>query len=144
MFGTNKNSNEQMPVKSSTTSNSLSVNSLVAGTSIEGVIHAKSDLRVDGFINGNLECEGKLIIGQEGKIEGEINCTNAVIEGRVTGKLRVRELLHIKATAHVDGEIKTGKLLVDPGGILNGSFDMGNQKVKNLSTPEKVKVEVGT
>jgi cytoskeletal protein CcmA (bactofilin family) len=143
MFGNNKKPSPNNPSKTSSSSSALSVNSLVEGTSIEGKIHAKNDIRVDGFIDGELNCDGKLIVGKEGKIEGIVTCENAVIEGQFNGKLRVRSLLHVKDTAFIDGEVKTGQLLVDPGGVINGTCEMGSQ-IKNLSTKEDKKSDVGT
>lgn len=134
MFGNNKKTTSG-DTHSRTSSNSNAVNSLVAGTKIKGTIEATNDLRIDGEIDGNLECKGKLIIGKSGKIDGEVNCQNAVIEGKFFGKLNVVDILHVKETAMIDGEVKTGQLIVESGGIMNGNCEMGN-KVKNISTSE--------
>jgi len=131
MFGKNKNESSSSSTQSSAAS-SNSLNSLVAGTTIEGKISATNDLRIDGTIVGNLECKGKLIIGKNGNVEGEINCDNAVVEGKIQGKIRVNNLLHLKPTAYVDGEVKTGQMVVDPGGIMNGTCEMGSQKIKSM------------
>lgn len=120
---------------------SSAINTLVVGTQIEGTIIAKSDIRIDGFIDGTLNCSGKLIIGPEGKVEGTANCQNAVIEGNFRGQLTVNDTLDVREGATVVGEIKTGKLLVQTGAIFNGNCDMG-QKVKSIPTNKKVEVNV--
>jgi cytoskeletal protein CcmA (bactofilin family) len=43
----------------------------------------------------------------------------------VKGKLEISELLVLKATAVINGDIVTGKLVVEPGAIFNGSCRMG-------------------
>lgn len=131
MFGKNKNDSPSN-ASSSNASSSNALNSLVNGTTIEGKIVATNDLRIDGSVIGNLECKGKLIIGKNGSIEGEIHCDNAVVEGKIQGTIRVKNLLHLKPTAFVDGEVKTGQMVVDPGGIMNGNCEMGSQKIKNM------------
>ena len=131
MFGKNKNESPSNST-SSNTSSSNALNSLVSGTTIEGKIVTTNDLRIDGTIVGNLECKGKLIIGKNGSIEGEINCDNAVVEGKINGIIKVNNLLHLKPTAYVDGEVKTGQMVVDPGGIMNGTCEMGSQKIKSM------------
>lgn len=100
-------------------------NSLVQGTLVEGTIKSENDFRVDGTIKGNLHCKSKVIIGPSGKVEGEIKCSNAVIEGHFEGQIEVTDLLNIRKTAKVSGEVKTNKLIVEPGGIFNVSCIMG-------------------
>src|SRR5215207_1427706 len=111
MFGSTKESDDS---KKSTPigSSSNALNALVKGTVVEGTVRCENDLRVDGTIKGNLTCLAKVIIGPTGAVEGEIRCQNAVIEARFKGVLHVDELLNVRETADVEGEITTNKLLV--------------------------------
>jgi len=114
----------------SVTGGSGSTNSLVAGTSIEGTVIASSDIRIDGSLKGNLDCKGRVIIGPDGSVEGEITCENAVIEGKFSGKLRVKDLLNVRENANIQGDVNTDKLLVQPGAVYNVSCSMGGQTIK--------------
>lgn len=105
--------------KTTATESSNALNSLVKGTVVEGIITSENDIRVDGIIKGSLICKAKVIVGPTGFIEGEVKCQNAMIEGKISGKLRVTELLSIKETAEVTGDVTTGKLLVQPGAVFN-------------------------
>ncbi len=128
MFGNNKKKTEtgsNSGKHTSTPTNAL--NSLVKGTTIEGEIHSESDLRVDGTIKGNLVCKAKVIIGPTGLVEGEIQCANAIIEGKMDGTIRVSQLLTVKETADVSGEVYTNKLIVQSGAIFNVGCKMGTQ-----------------
>lgn len=137
MFG-NNNKKSKSPASKSSSPSSVgangghSLNSIVQGTQIEGTIKADSDIRIDGHINGKLFCEAKVIIGPTGKIEGEIRCQNAVIEGQFKGALTVKELLNIRETAKVQGDISYTKLIVQPGGLIEGTLSTGG--LKNLSS----------
>ena len=126
MFG---NSNNDQKNKSNSISGvtSTATNSLVQGTTIEGSIHADMDIRIDGTLTGSLFCKGKVIIGPTGAIHGEINCENAVIEGKFEGILMVGDVLHVKETANVEGDVSTNKLVVQPGSIFNVKCKMGSQ-----------------
>jgi len=95
------------------------------GTQVEGTITAESDIRIDGFLKGILVCKGKVIIGPKGSIEGEIKAQNATIEGRFKGIVQIEDLLQVKETAIVDGEINTDKLAVSPGAKFNVTSKMG-------------------
>ncbi len=129
MFGLNKEnstkSNNLIP-----SSNANTFNSLVQGTSINGDITADSDIRIDGKLIGDLECAAKVVIGPTGEVEGDINCQNAVIEGRYKGNLFVHELLQVKEKAEVNGVITTGKIIVQSGATFNVACNMGQKAPK--------------
>jgi cytoskeletal protein CcmA (bactofilin family) len=113
-------------------------NSIVAGTKIEGTVTASSDIRIDGELVGDLDCKGRLVVGPEGKIKGTVMCQNAVIEGVFEGKLHVTELLNVRETARIEGEIITDKLTVQSGAIYNVTCSMG--KISKASTKPKESV----
>lgn len=103
---------------------STAINLLGAGTTITGDINSNGDIRINGALTGNLTTKGRVIIGESGKIKGDINCKNADILGLVEGKLAVSELLTLKATANVTGEVTIGKIAIEPGSKFNGSCKM--------------------
>lgn len=90
-------------------------NRIVEGTSIVGDIVSKADFRLDGELIGNFTSQGKLVIGSSGIVKGEIICHNADIEGEFQGKLKVLEVLNIKSTARIHGDVAIGKLSIEPG-----------------------------
>jgi cytoskeletal protein CcmA (bactofilin family) len=100
-------------------------NSIVTGTRIEGNIMAGSDIRIDGELYGDLDCKGRVVIGVDGTVNGTITCQNAVIEGVFIGKLSVQELLNVRETAKIEGDIYTEKLIVQAGAIYNVNCQMG-------------------
>lgn len=116
-----------------------STNSIVKGTSIDGTVVASSDIRIDGSLKGVLNCKGRVIIGPEGSVEGEITCENAVIEGSFSGKIKVQDLLNVRENAQIQGDVQTDKLLVQPGAVYNVTCAMGGQTIKAFDkTLEKV------
>ena len=117
------------------------INSLVQGTKIEGKVNATNDIRIDGELKGSLYCKGRVIIGPEGRIDGDISCQNAVIEGTFIGNIKVTETLNVRESAKIEGDVNTNKLLVQPGAIFNVSCSMGGQKLQSFAkkvgaTPE--------
>ena len=135
MFGNTKNETKSNGVIS--TPSTSSSNSLIQGTNVEGSVYAEKDIRIDGTMKGTLVCKGKVIIGPTGTIIGDVQCENAVIEGRFDGILTVGEVLHVKETAKIEGDISTQKLIVQPGSIFNVKCKMGNQN----GMPRKVNLE---
>ncbi len=144
MFGSNKKKDAgKTSIMPSSSSHSL--NSLVQGTAVEGKVKATSDIRIDGSIKGDLVCDAKVIIGPSGVVEGTIKCENAVIEGSFEGTMFVKELLNIRETAKVTGDVTYGKLIVQSGAVISGSYEMGggksNGSMKNPSESKKVASE---
>lgn len=133
MFGTKKEENK-VPGQIASTA---SVNTLVQGTRVEGNVTADSDIRIDGQLEGNLICQAKVIIGTTGMVVGDIQCINAIIEGSFKGNLRVNEMLHVKETARVSGDVKTDKLTVHSGAIFNVTCTMGAGEKVRTGTPAK-------
>jgi cytoskeletal protein CcmA (bactofilin family) len=105
-----------------------SVNIIGNGTEINGNIKTNGDLRIDGFIKGTIVATGKVVVGSTGRVEGEISCQNADISGDVKAHIKVTELLSLKASATVSGDIFTNKLAIEPGAVFTGACKMGNQE----------------
>lgn len=99
-------------------------NRIVEGTSIVGDIVSKADFRLDGELIGNFTSQGKLVIGATGAVKGEIICNNADIEGEFHGKIKVLEILNIKAAAKIHGEVAVGKLSIEPGAEFTATCTM--------------------
>lgn len=100
-------------------------NALTAGSKIIGTVIADSDIRIDGVLEGELQCSGKVVVGEKGSIKGNINCQNAEILGRIDGKLDVKQTLALRATSNLQGEVKTQTLIVEPNAVFNGTCAMG-------------------
>ena len=100
-------------------------NRILVGTHIQGDLKTDGDIRIDGTVKGNIRAEGKVVVGEHGKVEGEVECKNAAIAGKVVGTMRVTQMLALSASAKIEGQVHTEKLSVEPGAELNGSVSMG-------------------
>jgi cytoskeletal protein CcmA (bactofilin family) len=110
--------------KSSDEVDLAAINLFGAGTTINGDINSNGDIKISGTLTGNISTKGRVIIGETGKIKGEISCKNADILGLVEGSLFVTELLSLKASANVVGDITIGRISIEPGCKFNGSCKM--------------------
>lgn len=110
------------------------------GTSLTGDITSNGDIRIDGSLQGNLTTKAKLVLGNTGKVYGEVLCKNSEISGNLEGKITVEELLVLKSTAKISGDIITSRLSIEPGAIFTGTCNMGgNVKQDLISTPKDEK-----
>ena len=101
------------------------INTIGAGTVVTGDVQSKGDIRVDGSLKGSLNTSGKVVLGKEGVIEGDVLCNSADISGTIKAKITVSQLLSLKATAKLKGDIITNKLSIEPGASFSGSCSMG-------------------
>lgn len=96
-------------------------NRIVEGTLLKGDIVSQADFRLDGELIGNFQSKGKIVIGPQASVTGDIVCKNADIEGKYNGKITVLELLNVKHKASIHGEVVCGKLAVEPGADFSAS-----------------------
>jgi cytoskeletal protein CcmA (bactofilin family) len=101
-----------------------SINIIGIGTDIKGDISSNGDIRIDGSLTGNLLTKGKVVIGETGRVCGEIRCKNSDIAGELEGKIFVNELLSLKNTARILGDIQASRLAIEPGCRFTGFCNM--------------------
>ena len=129
-----KNNKEELHHKSAKFS---TIDRIAADTVIEGKITSARGIRIDGVIKGTVECKGKLVIGKTGVVSGNIICDSADIEGRIDSSLvKVKNLLHLRPTCDLVGDIVSGNLTVDNGAKFSGSCKIEAFVTEELSVAE--------
>lgn len=103
---------------------SSAINIITTGTTIKGDIVATGDFRLDGTLEGNIQLNGKLVVGDSGLVHGNVLCQNANIIGTVNGNISVKELLSLHTSARVKGDILINKLSIEPGAVFTGKCRM--------------------
>ena len=97
---------------------------IAAGTTLKGDITSNGDIRIDGTLQGNINCTAKVVIGAKGNVEGDISGQQADIMGKVTGTIKVKELLQLKGGSQVNGNLYASKLQIEPSANFNGQCHM--------------------
>lgn len=114
------------------------INLIGVGTEIKGDVNSNGDIRIDGSLKGNLKTKGKVVIGTTGLIKGEVNCKNSDVEGNIEGKITVMELLSLKSTSSINGDIVARRLAIEPGAKFTGNCNMSSETGINVQKePEK-------
>lgn len=121
-----------------------SVSRISEGTSVVGEIKSSNDIRVDGQVKGKLYSEGRIVVGEHATLEGTLLCSNLDLWGKVQGDIYVKDLLSLKGTSSVTGDLHVRKLQVEIGAELNGTCKMISEEDfdaslgKLVSQPPKV------
>ncbi|MFH0865598.1 MAG: polymer-forming cytoskeletal protein [Bacteroidota bacterium] len=116
---------------------SPAINLIGSGTVIKGDIKSNGDIRIDGTLIGSVNSKGKLVVGSTGNIEGEIVCQNADFSGIIKAQITVSELLSLKATAKLTGDVITNKLSIEPGAVFSCTCSMNNVLPKDQKFGDK-------
>ena len=104
------------------------LNTIAQDTKIKGNIESDGDIRIDGILVGDLDCKGRVVVGPDSRIDGTIRCTSAEIMGYVKGEISVKDLLSLKGTASITGNLTMGKLSVEPGARFVGHCKIINEE----------------
>lgn len=118
-----------MSKKEITPSNGVQHNVLSNGTIITGNIKSEEDFRIDGIVDGNIDCKGKIIVGPNGKIKGEINCTVLDLSGVVEGIVRCSDMAIMRSTALFIGELSMSILEVEPNAEIRAAIQTLKEEV---------------
>lgn len=100
------------------------VSRISQGTSIKGDIQSATDLRVDGRVDGVLYSEGRIVAGESSRLAGKVLCSNADVWGRIDGDVYIKDLLTLKSSSEVNGNIYVHRIQVEIGVQINGSIKM--------------------
>jgi cytoskeletal protein CcmA (bactofilin family) len=114
------------------------INLIGSGTEITCDVNCSGDVRIDGTLNGNLRTKGKVVIGETGNAKGEVSCKNADISGKMEGRIIVSELLSLKPSSIISGDIVTIRLAIEPGAKFTGNCKMNDTDQQSASETKNI------
>jgi cytoskeletal protein CcmA (bactofilin family) len=103
------------------------------GTQFEGRIKSEASIRIEGAVTGDMECTGDVTIGELGVVRSNIIARNIIIAGSVHGNIITKGILKITATGKLYGNTTSASLMIDEGGIFQGTSKMESKAAQ----PEK-------
>lgn len=107
------------------------------GTVFDGNLTSSETIRIDGTINGNCNCQQKLIVGTDGTIKGNIDSQSLMVSGKIDGDVFVQGKLELLSTGNIHGNITTKSLIVDEGGCFDGKCIMTGSVPEALPEPSE-------
>ncbi len=94
------------------------------GTRVEGTLEAKGIIRVDGMVQGKIITAAEIIVGEEGKVDADVEAGNLVIAGFMTGNAQIRGRLEIKQGGTLRGDLQADKVIMEEGAVFDGRCTM--------------------
>jgi cytoskeletal protein CcmA (bactofilin family) len=98
---------------------------LAKGVVLKGEIHVEGTVRIDGRLDGEIQTNGQVIIGEDGLVQGTITAGTVISSGRIKAKVMADERVQLMRTATLIGEVLTPVLIIEEGAKLQGVMDMG-------------------
>lgn len=128
--------------KKSTDDLSNTSNIIGRETVLQGSIESIGNIRIEGKVFGNAKARAKFVMGTEAYVDGNVVARNAEVAGKIKGNIEIAEVLILKPSAVINGDILTNKLVVEPGATFNGGCQMGHlAKDITIATPESRRTE---
>ena len=127
------------------TSQELSNISNIIGkqTVLEGSIESSGNIRIEGKVHGNTKAKAKFVMGADAYVDGNVVARNGEVAGKINGNITISELLILKPSAVINGDILTNKLVVEPGATFNGGCQMGHlAKEIEIAKPESQRPQI--
>jgi len=115
------------------------INFIGVGTTIKGKISTNDDVRIDGKVEGDIDTKTKVIVGDHGKVVGEILANSATISGDIDGSVTTKESITLMKNSQVTGNVSTKNLVVETGAFVNGNIKMNSMSTGAVGGNEKVK-----
>ena len=107
------------------TASSMTV--LGAGTTVKGKIKSNNDIRVDGKISGDIVCDKKVVVGEKGNLEVNLNTNELTIEGSFQGEVKASKQVRIGSKGVLSGDLSTPSLIVEEGAMVNSHITMNKK-----------------
>ena len=113
------------------------------GMKVIGDCHTDGTIRVEGTVEGSVNAGKAVVIGKQGVVRGNVVTQDAVISGRVQGSLVAESRLELQATCQIEGEVRTRRMQLEEGAVLNGTVQMGDEPRAKVSSGAAGAVQVG-
>jgi cytoskeletal protein CcmA (bactofilin family) len=104
---------------------------LYKGSRVTGQIIFQGSARIEGSVDGEIQCHGTLTIGERAEVRAKISGEIVVIRGKVEGNVVAKEKVELIAPARLYGDVDTPRLIVTEGVIFDGNCSMGVAKQKS-------------
>lgn len=124
-------------MKKSTNSDTALHNIMARGTRLSGDVETEGDFRIDGHLIGKINAKGKVVIGADGFVEGQVQCNSLDVSGKLKADVVVKEITVLKSTARVEGDVVTAKISIEPGAVFEGQCKMVSSEKELDEKPKR-------
>lgn len=114
------------------------------GVSVEGTLTFNQTFRVDGEFKGKITRSDRLVVGEKGKVSGEIEVNTLVVYGRVEGTVKVKSTVEVHPKGRIVGDLEmlSPALSIMEGGFMEGTLKLSAKAETSPAVPPAQKPAV--
>lgn len=109
---------------------------IAAGSRVVGEVSGASELVIDGQIEGHIELDSLVVVGEKGSVQGEIFARAVQVSGKVNGNIRGRERVEVRSSGRLEGDVIAPRVVIDDGAFFKGKVEMGNVDAPKKASPK--------
>ncbi len=128
------------PAASDTRSTSI----LAQGCKFKGEVEVQGTFRIEGEFEGTISKPSSLVVGKTGVVKASVKVKSAIIGGKVFGDIEAEDKIELQGGSHVEGDIKTRRLVIDEGVFFEGNCSMGSAEQRKAAHASRAESQVGT
>ncbi len=110
------------------------------GSRVEGKLSFEGSVRIDGHIEGEINAQEAVIVGETAELNAQIHASAVVVHGRVNGDITARKRVELRAPAKVVGNLTTPSLVVHEGVVFEGHCNMGGAEARVERTDKRIAI----
>jgi len=107
------------------------------GSRVEGKLSFEGSVRIDGQVEGEINAQDTVIIGEGAEVNAQIQASTVVIHGRVNGDVTARKRIELRSPGTLMGNVSTPSLVVHEGVVFEGHCTMGGAAAKSPERGDK-------
>lgn len=105
------------------------------------LLKSKESVQINGVVNGDVQVEGSVVIGQNGSVKGNVSASFILVAGKIEGNCRIVNQIHATKSAVIDGDISCSSIVIDDGAQINGRCEMKQDHRVKSKTEKETKLE---
>src|SRR5258708_17494344 len=121
----------------STPPNPNSKNILNSDVEVKGTLKFSGEMTFDGKVDGDINSDGTLTLGDNAAIKGTIDVGSVVVRGKITGNIIAKDKIELKAKTELFGDVRAAKLVIEEGVTFVGKTEVNPNKVSPTTPPPR-------
>ena len=97
---------------------------ITAGVKFKGQISGNTEIIIDGEVEGRLDVQASVAVGQNGKVDGDIVARSVSVGGRVMGNVKASETFELLASGRIEGDVTAPRVIIAEGAFFKGNVEM--------------------
>ena len=97
---------------------------ITEGVKFKGEITGRAEIVIDGELEGRLDVQAAVIVGTNGRVDGDIHARSVSVGGKVMGNVKAGETFELQATGRIEGDVTAPRVIIAEGAFFKGNVEM--------------------